>query len=160
MHPLLPRVDEALGKLTEASLLLIDAARDADSDRMGLSPLSLIGGPMKYWKWHKAKKKVAEAAVLIAELRTACKEAKDLPPEIDIDMSKLDMVNDLFDVLPFSVGRVGKPGQPSWIKQRLSPEMTVLQQIETARLTVENAQSEVGLLHAKLRAKSAQPAAS
>jgi hypothetical protein len=73
-------------------------------------------------------------------------------PTAHVDFSKLDAVNDLCDALPFSIRRVGTPGGPSPIKQQLGVETTVLHQIETARLGVDNLLSEVGLLHARLRA--------
>src|SRR6266496_2396415 len=105
-HPLLPLVDEVLAKLTEATVLLVEASRWADRDRTEMSPLSLLGGPLKYWKWNKAKRRVREAAMLIEALRERSAAAGDLP-EVEVDFSKLDMVNDLFNELPFNVTRVG-----------------------------------------------------
>ncbi|HEY5920705.1 MAG TPA: hypothetical protein VIV11_03500 [Kofleriaceae bacterium] len=153
-HPLLPIVDEVLAKLTDATLRLSEAAKWADRDRAELTPLALLGGPIKYWKWHKAKQAVGEAVKLIDTLRTRSAEARDLP-ELAAEFSKLDMVNDMFDLLPFNVRRVGTKGGPSPIKQQLGVETTVLNQIETTRTTVEHALSEVGLLHARLRASAA-----
>ena len=149
-HPLLPTVDRALTLLSEASMLLVEAARWAERDRFSFSPLAVFSAPMKYWKWHKAKQRVTAAAV---ELETLRGQRADVPSTTDatIDVSQLDAINDLFDVFPFSVRRVGTPGGPSPIKQQFGVETTVLHQIETARLGVDHVMSEVGLLHARLR---------
>jgi hypothetical protein len=147
---LLVAIERTIETLTEASLLLAQAARWADRDR-GLSPLSLLGGPMKYWKWHRAKQRLADAIEQIDQLRARSAEVADLP-EAAVAFSKLDMVNDLTDALPFNVRRVGTPGGPSPLRQQLGVETTVYHQIETARLGVDHLLSEVGLLHARVRA--------
>ena len=154
-HPLLPTVGRALDLLGDASYLMAQAARSADADRFSLSPLSIFAGPMKYWRWHKAKKLVARAA---AELDAVRERRNDVPDasQAAIEISHLDTINDLFDVLPFS-GRInGTPGGPSRLKQNLGQEMTVLQRIETAKLGVDHLMSEVGLLHARLRGEAAR----
>jgi hypothetical protein len=46
------------------------------------------------------------------------------------------------------------PGGPSAIKQQLAVETTVLHHIETTRTGVDHLLSEVGLLHARLRARA------
>jgi hypothetical protein len=150
-HPLLPLVDEALGKLTQAMIFLGQASKWADRDRSDMNPLAVLGGPLKYWKWHKAKKAVREADAIIQKLRVQCAQARDLP-DLDVAIPKLDMISDIFDAFPFSLRR---PRTVSPLKQMFTPETTALNEIETTRVTVDHAMSEVGLLHAKLRAKPA-----
>jgi len=153
-HPLLPFADRALHLLGDASLLLARAANSADADRFSFSPLSVFAGPLKYWRWHKAKKLVAQAAAELDSLRA---QRRDVPDASDaaIDISQLDAINDLFDVLPFSVRLNGTPGGPSRIKQNIGMETTVYHRIETARLGVDHLMSEVGLLHKRLRGEAA-----
>jgi hypothetical protein len=148
---LLAATEETIETLTETSLLLVEATRWAERDRFSLSPLGLLAGPLKYWKWHQAKRRLEFAIGQIERLRTRTAEARDLP-DVAASISALDAVNDLYDVLPFNVRRVGTPGGPSPIKQQLGVETTVLHQIETTRLGVDHLLSEVGLLHARLRA--------
>jgi hypothetical protein len=153
MHPFLPIVDEALAKLTRATLLLADAAKWAEADRAPFNPFELFTAPIKYWKWNKAKRVVTEATVLIDQLRQRCHEARDMP-DMDIEISKLDMINDMFELFPFNLRRVGTYDGPSPIKQQLGVDTTVLHKIETTRTTVEHVMTEIGLLHARLRAAS------
>ena len=76
------------------------------------------------------------------------------PTHAVIDISTLDMVNDLFDVLPFTIRLNGTPGGPSRLKQNIGVNMTQQQRIETAKLGIDHLMSEVGLLHARLRAQA------
>lgn len=147
-------VAEVITLLSDASLLLARAARWADRDR-SLSPLSLLGGPMKYLTWYRARRRLTAAATLITALRERLGQL-DLP-DVELSLSALDGINDLFDLLPFNVRRVSTPGGPSPLKQQLGVETNVYNQIETSRLGVDHLLSEVGLLHARLRA--GQPAA-
>jgi hypothetical protein len=148
----LAAVQTVIDTLTEASLLLVHAARWADRDRFSFSPIAVFAPPLKYWYWHRAKKRVELAAQQLDALRAPIGESL-----ADVGFSKLDAVNDLFDMFPFSITRVGTKGGPSPIKQQFGVETTVLHQIETSRTTVDHVLSEVGLLHAKLRATSAVP---
>jgi len=145
----LDAVGEIITVLSDASLFLARAARWADRDR-SLSPLNLLGGPMKYVTWYRAKRRVAAAATLISALRAHIGDTIDLP-EVELELSAVDAINDLFDLFPFSVRRVGTPGGPSRLTQRLGVETNVYNQIETSRLGVDHLLSEVGLLHARLR---------
>jgi hypothetical protein len=158
-HPLLPIVDRALHLLGQASLLLAQAAKWADRDRFSLNPAAFFAGPLKYWKWHKAKKAVAQAA---AELETLRGMRKDIPEsdQAVVEISKLDAINDIFEVFPFRTRMTGTPGGPSRFKQQVSFETTVLQQIETTRVGVDHLMSEVGLLHARLRGEASKLATS
>jgi hypothetical protein len=151
----LAAVQTVLDTLSEASLLLVYAARWAERDRFSFNPASAVLAPvLKYWYWHRAKKRIELAA---QQLDAAHAQTGDVVLA-DIGFSKLDAINDLFDVFPFSIRRVGTKGGPSPIKQQFGVETTVLNQIETSRTTVDHVLSEVGLLHAKLRAKLAPSA--
>jgi hypothetical protein len=145
---LLPVVERALEHLTQASLFLAQAAKYADSDRFSFNPLSVFAGPLKYWKWSKAKKSVTAAA---AELETLRGQRSDVPDAAQIDLSNLDAINDLFDVLPFRTRLTGTKGGPSRLKQQIGFETTILHEIETTRVTVDHVLSEVGLLHKRIR---------
>jgi len=148
---LLASVGAIIDTLTDATILLVEAARYAEQDRFSFNPLAVFAGPLKYWKWHKAKQKVGDAVRQIDGLRSQRAEFGELPVTL-VEFSKLDAINDVTDSLPFSVTRVGTKGGPSPLKQQFGVETTVLHQIETTRLSVEHLLSEVGLLHAKLRA--------
>jgi len=149
--PLLSEVKATIVALTETSLALIDASRWADRDRTTWSPLSILGGPLKYWKLSRARKHLAIANEHIAEIRKQRDVARTWP-DVDLAMSKLDMVNDLTDALPINVSRVGTPGGPSPIKQQLGVETTVVNQIDTMRVCVDDLLTKVGELRAQLEA--------
>jgi hypothetical protein len=150
-HPLLASVGALIDTLAETSVLLSEAARWADRDRHSLSPLWLaLGGPMKYWKWRRARQRMAAAIAQIDELRVRSAEARALP-DVEVDFSTVDMINDLYDAVPFNLRRVSTPGGPSPLRQQLGVETNALNQIETSRVAVEHLLSEVGLLHARLR---------
>jgi len=104
---------------------------------------------MKYWKWWRARRRIRQALAQIDALRVG--PMLQNATETGVELHALDMINDLFDLLPFNVRRVGTPGGPSPIKQQIGVETTVLHQIETTRVGVEHLLSEIGLLHARLR---------
>jgi len=151
----LPIVDRALQLLGEASYLMAQAGNHAEADTFSFNPLSAFSGILKYWKWNKAKKKVNEAASELAKLRGL---RKDIPDVEGLEISKLDAINDMFDVLPFRTKLMGTPGGPSRLKQNLiGVEGAVANEIQTSRLGVDNLMSEVGLLHARLRKEAGIP---
>lgn len=152
-HTYLPVVDRALALLTQASIVITDAARWAERDTSGFSPLTLIGGPMKYWKWNQAQQLVEKAAGELSLLRGKVSNLPDPSPAV-LQPSVLDAIDDLFDVLPFTIRLNGTPGGPSRIKQNIGVNMTQQQRIETAKLGIDHLMSEVGLLHARLRAEA------
>jgi hypothetical protein len=147
MTSLVPTLEHAIDVLSRCSLALARAARWADLDRSGLDPRKLIAGPMKFWKWRSARKLYAEAARDLAPLR-----AEGRLSNANLAFSKLDLLNDLFGISELVPSRLGTLSGPSPVKQMLGAEISTYQRFETARLEVDHLLSEVGTLHARLRA--------
>jgi hypothetical protein len=146
MDPLLPAVDRALQLLSRCSLKLALAARAAETDRFSFSPLSIFYGPLKYWRWNEAKKLYAEAARVLTPVRKSVSL-----PDAELAMPAIDILNDLFDFVDITPSDLGAPKISRW-RHMFGAELTVQNKFETARLEIDNLLSEVGLLHAKLRA--------
>jgi len=153
MNPLLPALDRAIDLLSQCSYRLAQAGRSAESDRFSFNPLSILSGPLKYWRWHQAKKLYAEAARELTPVR-----AKVTLPEADVAMPSMDILNDLFDysaISPSRLADIRNPNKVSPLRQMFGAELTVQNKFETARLEVDHLLSEVGLVHLKLRSTPA-----
>ena len=154
--PHLDTLTRVIDLLAHCSLALSRASRWAGVDRAETSIVS-IGEIMKYWKLRLAKRLYREATQLL----TTVNEARDLPEvELSLPASKLiavallglaEMIADLLGIDGFTWTPVGTDGI-SPIKQRFGLEMTIYQRIETAKLEIDHLLSEVGGIHAKLRA--------
>ena len=149
MTSLLPALDRAIELLSQCSYRLAQAVRNAESDRFSFNPISaLLGGPLKYWRWHQAKKLYAEAARVLTPVR-----AKVTLPDADVAMPAMDILNDLFEyseISPSRLADIRNPNKVSPIKQMFGAELNVQNKFATARLEVDHLLSEVGLVRAKL----------
>ena len=143
--PHLDTLTRVIDLLAHCSLALSRASRWAGVDRAETSIVS-IGEIMKYWKLRLAKRLYREATQLL----TTVNEARDLP-EVELSLPRAEMIADLLGIDGFTWTPVGTDGI-SPIKQRFGLEMTIYQRIETAKLEIDHLLSEVGGIHAKLRA--------
>jgi hypothetical protein len=147
-NPLLPALDRAIDLLSQCSYKLALAVRSAESDRFSFNPLSVFSGPLKYWRWHQAKKLYAEAARELTPVR-----AKISLPDADVAMPAMDILNDLFeysDISPSGLAAARNPHRINPLRQMLGAELSVQNKFATAQLEVDHLLSEVGLVRAKL----------
>src|SRR5688500_17157578 len=111
MKALLPALDRAIELLSQCSYRLAQAVRNAENDRFTFNPVAaLLGGPLKYWRWHQAKKLYAQAARELTPVRE-----KVTLPDADVAMPAMDILNDLFEYSEITPSRLAGIRNPNRI---------------------------------------------